>query len=119
MNPAEKKQRIREIAKRFAEKGLLLSPALLEMEIKKEEEGGGSEQISKIIEGAKGKDMLVPDEESLSMLEKNKDINWTDFEKAKTSVEKNNDSRMYDKFVEYAKKEEPEKARQWLQRCKR
>jgi DNA polymerase II small subunit len=110
MNPEEKKQRIREIAKRFAEKGLLLSPALLEMEIKKEEEGGGSEQISKIIEGAKGKDMLVPDEESLSMLEKNKDINWTDFEKAKTSVEKNNDSRMYDKFVEYAKKEEPEKA---------
>jgi DNA polymerase II small subunit len=106
MDVEEKKQKIKEIVKRFAKQGLLLSPNLLELELKKEEaEEAGEDSIGRLIDKTKGKDILVPDEQSLSMIEKDREINWLDFEKAKTTVEKGRDSKTYERFIEYAKKE--------------
>ncbi|MCX6709826.1 MAG: DNA-directed DNA polymerase II small subunit [Candidatus Woesearchaeota archaeon] len=112
MMEQEKKQRITKLSRMFLEKGLLLSPDILEkLSIFEgtEEIDKAIESIARILLSTSEENMMVVTEEAIDFIKRGKEINWADFEKAKTLSEKKKDNKIYDKFIEYAHSEEKAK----------
>lgn len=82
-----------ELVKKNLEKGVLISPDLL------------GEQIANF---AKNELVVVINKEFLEFSEDKKEIDWKEFDRAKVLMEKKQDPRMYNGFLEFLKKN-PEK----------
>jgi len=100
------KEKIALLVKKFAEKGLLLSPDALEALAVEELSKEKSLETTAHTDESKESSMLVVTKDALKFAEKEKEINWVEFEKAKTLQERKKDDRIYQKFVEYLSSEE-------------
>jgi DNA polymerase II small subunit len=81
-----------DIVKKNLEKGILLSPDLLDATLEDLENSKAS----------------VITKDSIELSKNNSSVDWTAFEKARVLMEKNNDSRMYNRFLDVMQKKNEE-----------